>query len=41
MYDPKQAYFDRMTPARRVRLERIRGHQFTNSIGGCSSNYHD
>jgi len=40
MYDPKQAYYNRMTPATKVGLRR-NNHQFRDSLGGCSSNYND
>lgn len=38
-YDPQQAYYDRMTPAAKSRQRAISNHQFSNSIGGDSSNY--
>ncbi len=38
-YDPKQAYFDRMTPAARSRQARISQSQYRDSYGGDSSNY--
>lgn len=41
MYDPRQAYYERMTPAAKAGLSRRKNHQFSDSIGGCSSNYRD
>jgi hypothetical protein len=38
-YDPKQEYFNRMTPTARSAYNRRQSHQFANSIGGDSSNY--
>lgn len=37
-YDPQQAYFDRMTPARRSMEARRRSHQFPHQ-GGHDANY--
>jgi len=41
MYDPRQAYYNRMTPSAKRGLARRENHQFSDSIGGCSSNYND
>lgn len=40
-YDPRQAYYDRMTPAARSGLAARRNHQFSSDIGGSSSNYRE
>jgi hypothetical protein len=41
MYDPKQRYFERMTPSAKRGQARRESHQFRDSLGGCSSNYND
>jgi hypothetical protein len=38
-YDPRQAYYDRMTPAAKAGQARISQSQFADSIGGDASNY--
>lgn len=39
MYDPRAAYFNRMTSSAKTGRNSRKSHQYTNSIGGCSSNY--
>jgi len=41
MYDPERAYYERMNVTQRRGLARLRSHKFSDSIGGCSSNYRD
>jgi len=38
-YDPRQEYFDRMTPAAAARYNRVRENQFASDFGGCAANY--
>jgi len=40
-YDPQREYYARMNSVQRTRQADIRNHQFSDSIGGCSSNYRD
>ena len=41
MYNPQTAYYKRMNNNQRRGLVRRNGSKFTDSIGGCSSNYRD
>ena len=41
MYDPKASYYERQNSSQRAGIRRRVGHQFADSIGGCSSNYRD
>lgn len=38
-YDPRDAYYQRMNSTQRSNMAARAGHQFADSIGGCSSNY--
>jgi hypothetical protein len=38
-YDPREAYYARLNPVQRARQADIANHQFSDSIGGCASNY--
>lgn len=38
-YDPQREYYARMNSVQRTRQADIASHQFSDSIGGCSSNY--
>ena len=40
-YDPKASYYERMNSSQRTGLRRRENHKFSDSIGGCSSNYRD
>lgn len=40
-YDPRQAYYDRMTPSAKRGDARRRGSKYADSIGGDDSNYRD
>jgi len=41
MYDARTAYYERQNSCQRAGTRRRVGHQFADSIGGCSSNYRD
>jgi hypothetical protein len=38
-YDPREAYYARLNQVQRARQADIANHQFSDSIGGCASNY--
>ena len=40
-YDPRAAYYERMNINQKRGLVSRRSHKFSDSIGGCSSNYRD
>ena len=40
-YDPRVRYYERMNINQRRGLSRRNNHMFSDSIGGCSSNYTD
>ena len=40
-YDPKASYYERMNSNQRKGLASRKNHKFSDSIGGCSSNYRD
>ncbi|WP_255550561.1 hypothetical protein [Sulfurimonas aquatica] len=41
MYDPRARYYERMNINQTRGLASRRSHKFSDSIGGCSSNYRD
>lgn len=38
-YDPRDEYYRRLNSTQRSNMAARAGHQFADSIGGCSSNY--
>jgi len=40
-YDPRERYYERMNGNQKRGLASRRSHKFSDSIGGCSSNYRD
>ncbi len=40
-YDPRANYYARMNDNQKRGMSKIQRHKFSDSIGGCSSNYRD
>lgn len=38
-YDPQRAYYERMNQTQKAGIARRQNSMFSDSIGGCSSNY--